>query len=136
MLIISDGHMDWNTVLISAGITAAITAITFIPLEWAAIYTFIKLAFHIDPLAKSKGKEGLYLSMTNYNRYGRSIGGFEVSIDEIVGKASSTKTELELGALRKQYNALKLEHDILLMEKNHANKRKSEQNNHKTKGLL
>lgn len=129
MLILSDGHMDWNLVFA----TAAVTAVTFIPLEWVGIYTFVKFLFGIDPLAKSKGKEGLYWSMTNYNRYGRNIGGFEVSIDEIVGKASSTKTELELGALRKQFNALKIEHDILLMEQNHANKRKSEQNKPKSK---
>ena len=124
MLILSDGRMDWTTVLISAGITAAITAITFIPLEWAAIYTFIKLAFHIDPLAKSKGKEGLYLSMTNYNRYGRSIGGFEVSIDEIVGKASSTKTELERDMLRKERDTLKTELDLMKADEKQVKERK------------
>ena len=105
-------------------ITACVVAALFIPLEWIGIYTFVKWLFKIDPLAKQKGKEGLYWSMNNYNQYGRNMGGFEVSIDEIVGKASSTKTELERDMLRKERDTLKTELDLMKADEKQVKERK------------
>ena len=115
--------MDWTPIILTAMLTGAM----FIPLEWLGMYMFARFAFGIDILAKQKGKEGLYWGMTNFNKFGRNIGGFEVSIDEIVGKASSTKTEFDLDALRKQYEQLKIDYDILLMERDKRLKRKQKQ---------